>query len=73
MNDAPEDVGNKDTFDDNFDKWLEYQGAAMLIQWADEWGDYKKMPAKEFVQLHDDMTTFYNENYEEITRITNPN
>ena len=66
---APEEVGTKDS---NFNNWLEYQGADMLIQWAEEWGDYKKMPAKEFVKLHDEMTTYYNNNYESITRITNP-
>ena len=36
MQDAPEEVGSKDTFEDNFSNWLEYQGADMLIQFAEE-------------------------------------
>jgi len=71
MQDAPEEVGSKDTFEDNFNNWLEYQGADMLIQFAEEWGNYKKMPAKEFVKLHDEMTTYYNDNYKQITREAN--
>jgi len=63
---APEEVGDKDSFEDNFNNWLEYQGADVLIQWAEEWGDYKKMPAKRFTKLHDDMTVYYNDNYDKL-------
>lgn len=38
MRSAPEEVGDKDSFEDNFNNWLEYQGADMLIQYAEAWG-----------------------------------
>jgi len=34
----PESVTSKDNWQDLFDKWLEFQGAAMLIQYAERWG-----------------------------------
>ena len=68
MRTAPEEVGDKDTFEDNFNNWLEYQGADMIIQYAEEWADYTKMPAKRFAKLHDDMTDYYNKNYEALTK-----
>ena len=33
----PESMVNKDRWQDCFDNWLECQGAAMLIQYADKW------------------------------------
>ena len=41
MEDEPESVGNKDTFDDNLDQWLEYQGAAIIIELADKYATWK--------------------------------
>ena len=37
MKDEPERVGDKDTFDDNFDRWLEYQGTDLIIVYAEKW------------------------------------
>ena len=37
MKDEPESVGDKDTFDDNFDRWLEYQGTDLIIVYAEKW------------------------------------
>ena len=34
----PESMTSKDNWQDLFDKWLEFQGAAMLIQYAEKWG-----------------------------------
>jgi len=34
----PESMTSKDNWQDLFDKWLEFQGAAMLIQYAERWG-----------------------------------
>ena len=31
-----------------------------------------ELTPKEFVKLHDEMTTYYNDNYEAITKMTNP-
>ena len=32
---APEEVGNKDTFDDNFDNWLQAQDLDTIMRHAD--------------------------------------
>ena len=32
---APEEVGNKDTFDDNFDNWLQAQDTDTIMRHAD--------------------------------------
>ena len=34
----PESMTSKDNWQDLFDKWMEFQGAAMLIQYAERWG-----------------------------------
>ena len=42
MKDEPESAGDKDTFDDNFDNWLEYQGAE-IIAYAEKWHVVKEL------------------------------
>jgi hypothetical protein len=38
MEEEPESIGSKDSFQDNFDKWLERQDTSEMIKYADKWG-----------------------------------
>jgi len=37
MKDEPESVGSKDTFEDNFERWLQDQDIELLIAYAEKW------------------------------------
>jgi len=37
MADEPESVGSKDTFDDNYERWLQGTDIEMLIAYAEKW------------------------------------
>jgi len=38
MEDEPESVGSKDSFQDNFDMWLERLDTCEVIEYAEKWG-----------------------------------